>query len=141
MSFGCLAARPRGRRRFGRNRGWVTGLCAALLAVAAQSTALADEGAALFVAQCGVCHVLKPEDGPRQGPHLAGLIGRRAGVVEGFPYSQGLKAAGFAWTAERLDRWLADPQGMIADTYMAYHQDDPAVREKVVAYLNRLGGG
>jgi len=107
---------------------------------AGTSMASADDGAALFTAQCGVCHVLNASDGPRQGPPLAGVIGRKAGSVEGFPYSGGLKAAGFDWTPERLDKWLADPQGLIADTYMAYHQDDPAIRAKLVAYLKEIGG-
>jgi cytochrome c len=108
-----------------------------LLACLAPSAA-EESGAALFVSQCGTCHVLKPEDGPRQGPNLAGIIGRKAGSVAGFSYSKGLKEAEFAWTAERLEAWLADPQGVIADTYMAYRQNDPAIRAKVVAYLKEV---
>jgi cytochrome c len=102
-------------------------------------TSAEESGAALFVAQCGVCHVLRAEEGPRQGPNLAGVIGRKAGSVEGFPYSNGLKQAGFAWTTERMEAWLADPQGLIADTYMAYRQNDPAIRAKLVAYLKEQG--
>ncbi len=111
----------------------------AMFVIACASAASAEDGAAVFTSQCGVCHVLKAEEPPRQGPHLAGIMGRKAGSVAGFPYSKGLKAAGFEWTPEKLEQWLADPQSMIADTYMAYHQDDPTVRAKVVAYLKGQG--
>jgi cytochrome c len=84
--------------------------------------------------------VLKPEDGMRQGPHLKALFGRKAGSVADFPYSDGLKTAGFAWSPEQLDKWLADPQAMIGDSYMAYKQPDASVRAKLIAYLQAEAG-
>lgn len=99
-----------------------------------------DGGAALFASQCGVCHVLKASEGPRQGPNLEHLFGRKAGSVENFPYSNGLKSADFVWTPEQLEAWLADPQNMIPDSYMLYKQPDPATRAKIVDYLKTLKG-
>lgn len=99
----------------------------------------AEDGEALFVQQCQTCHTLNLAEPPRQGPTLARVMGRKAGTVPGFPYSKGLKTAGFEWTPERMDKWIADPQAMISDSYMAYHQPDPAIRAKVVEYLAAAG--
>jgi cytochrome c len=107
--------------------------------VLALPAAAAEEGRAVFVAQCQVCHATEAGAPARQGPSLHAIMGRKAGAIEGFPYSKGLKAAGFEWTPERMDRWIADPQAMISDSYMAYKQPDPEIRAKVIAYLATLG--
>lgn len=120
-------------------RSALTGLLT-LLAVTlpAGPAASEEDGAALFMSQCGVCHVLKASDGPRQGPNLEHLFGRKAGSVEGFPYSNGLRTADFEWGPEQLEAWLVDPQNMIPDSYMLYKQADPATRAKIVEYLTTL---
>ena len=74
----------------------------------------ADDGKALFGRNCGVCHVVSKSEPLRQGPYLQGVVGRKAGKIENFPYSNGLKAATFDWTPERLDQWITDPQSVIA---------------------------
>ncbi|MGE0213116.1 MAG: cytochrome c family protein [Parvibaculaceae bacterium] len=115
-----------------------TGLLSLFALTLSAGTAASEDGAALYASQCGVCHVLKASDGPRQGPNLEHLFGRKAGSVEGFPYSNGLKTADFEWTPEQLEPWLADPQNMIPDSYMLYKQPDPAVRAKIIDYLKTL---
>jgi cytochrome c len=98
----------------------------------------ADDGKALFGRNCGVCHVVSKSEPLRQGPYLQGVVGRKAGKIENFPYSNGLKAATFDWTPERLDRWITDPQSVIADSYMMYKQADPAIRSSIIGYLVTL---
>lgn len=100
----------------------------------AAAPASADDGEALFVKNCGVCHSMKPDE-PRQGPTLHGLMGRKAGKVPGFTYSPGLAAADWTWDAEKLDKWIAEPHEVVPDTFMMYKQDDPAVRAAIVKYL------
>ncbi|MGI9415182.1 MAG: c-type cytochrome [Hyphomicrobiales bacterium] len=34
-----------------------------------------------------------------------------------------------------MDKWLENPKGVVSDTYMIYRQKDPAIRRKIVAYL------
>jgi len=97
-----------------------------------------EDGKALFEKNCGVCHVVAKTEPPRQGPYLAGVVGRRAGKIEDFPYSDGLKAAAFDWTPEKLDLWITDPQSVIQDSYMMYKQADPAVRTAIIGYLATL---
>lgn len=96
--------------------------------------ASADDGEALFVKQCGVCHSLNPAE-HRQGPTLHGVMGRKAGKVEGFTYSPGLANADWMWDEARLDAWLTEPHDVIPDTFMMYKQADPAIRAVVIKYL------
>jgi cytochrome c len=62
-------------------------------------------------------------------------MGRKVGKVPGFTYSPGLAAADWAWDEGTLDKWLTDPHELVADTFMMYKQDDPAVRSAIVKYL------
>jgi cytochrome c len=109
----------------------------ALFAAAAASCvpALAEDGEMLFVELCGPCHTLSRNEPQRQGPILAGIVGRAAGTVEGFPYSNGLAEADWSWSEETLLAWLEDPQAMIADSYMLFNEPDPAVRHGVIQFL------
>ena len=98
----------------------------------------AEDGRALFEKNCGVCHVVARSGPPRQGPYLEGVVGRHAGKIANFPYSNGLRTATFDWTPEKLDQWIADPQSLIQDSYMMYKQADPAIRTAIIGYLATL---
>ncbi len=93
------------------------------------------DGATLFKRQCATCHTLSATEPPRQGPSLAGVVGRKAGSVAGFKYSAGFGKADWSWDADRLDAWLTNPQAMIPGTIMVYRQANPATRKLIVAYL------
>jgi len=104
--------------------------------VQAQMSAPADapDGATLFRRQCATCHALQP-GAARQGPHLAGVYGRKAGSVPGFNYSAGFAAADWAWDDARLDAYLTNPQAVIKGGVMGYRQAKPEVRQGIIAYL------
>ena len=94
-----------------------------------------DRGRRLF-RQCTSCHTLS--EGARNliGPNLHGMFGRVAGSVENFGYSDALETADFAWTAEELDQWLANPNSYLPGNRMSfagYRQEDD--RRDVIAYL------
>lgn len=91
--------------------------------------------AVLFRTQCGTCHVLNPADGPRQGPPLAGVIGRKPGTVEGFHYTGDFAHAGFTWDTAHLDAYLTNPQALIPGSAMAYSQANPETRRTIITYL------
>ena len=93
------------------------------------------DGATLFLNQCGTCHTVEHGAEPRQGPNLAGVVGRKAGSLPGFAYSEGFAKADWAWDAARLDAWLTDPQAMIPGAVMPYKQADPAVRKSIIDWL------
>ena len=126
-------------------RAVVLGLCIALIFVAriadAQITlpaAKPPDGATLFKQQCAVCHTTNLSDPVRQGPPLVKIVGRPAGKIEGFHYSQGLANADFVWDEARLDAWLTNPQAVIPGVVMAYRQGKPETRAAIIAYLKEL---
>lgn len=77
------------------------------LAMPRPSDALAayhgDRGAEVFQA-CVACHALTPEDGPRAGPTLAGIIGRRIATAPGYRYSDALRGMDIVWDARTIAR-------------------------------------
>jgi cytochrome c len=60
-----------------------------------------DPGAEVFRA-CVACHTLRPDQGNRAGPSLAGLFGRRIASLPGYNYSAALKRLDITWTAETV---------------------------------------
>jgi len=87
---------------------------------------------------CAVCHASESGGPPRQGPHLAGVIGRTAGTLPAYKFSPALTGAGFVWTDETLDAWLADAQAFRPGTTMLYRQANQERRRLVIEYLKSL---
>ena len=91
----------------------------ALLTVASVDVATSTDGALLFGSLCGGCHTRADGTHHRIGPDLGGIVGRAVAAAPGFAtYTQALQRLGGAWTRERLDRFLADPQAMAPGTSM-----------------------
>lgn len=90
---------------------------------------------ALFRNQCATCHSLNANDKPRQGPTLAGVVGRKAGSAPGFTYSSGFANANFSWDAAHLDAYLTSPQSVIPGAVMPYRQTNAATRQAIISYL------
>lgn len=103
------------------------------------STPDVEHGKATFNTMCGVCHAVKQNGGPVEGPNLLGLVGRPAGSQPAFArYSEALKASGIVWSAETLDRFLTSPMAMVPGTLMPMLIPDDRTRANVVAYLETL---
>lgn len=82
----------------------------------------ARRGEAVFQ-RCYSCHAVDPAEGGLQGPNLHGVVGRAAGAFGGFEYSEALKAArtgGLVWTADAIERFVADPQTAMPGTTMGF---------------------
>jgi cytochrome c len=110
------------------------------LSLPAASPAADPTAEALFRSNCGTCHVLAPDGAARQGPPLAGVVGRRVAAVEGFAYSDALRAQDFVWDAARLDAWLTSPQKLVPGAVMTYRQRDPEKRRILIEYLTSQSG-
>ncbi len=117
-------------------------IAVALLFVLAGRPAAGDdvEGKALFKKHCGTCHTAEKGGGKRQGPNLFGVVGRKAGTLPGFTYSDALRANkdGVVWSRDTIDRWLTNPQAFIPGVVMPYKQADPAIRQRLIGYLDTL---
>jgi cytochrome c len=111
--------------------------------------------------QCQTCHVVENEAGEvlagrnaKTGPNLYGVVGRQAGVVEGFNYGDDLVEAGeqgLSWNEEELSAYLQDPTGYLREVLddsrargkMSYRVRSEEDALNVIAYLHSLaeGGG
>jgi cytochrome c len=59
-------------------------------------------------AKCAPCHAKDKANG--LGPGLSAVIGRHAGSVPGFRYSQAMKNSNIVWDEKSLDAFLMAPQ-------------------------------
>jgi cytochrome c len=94
----------------------------------------AVHGKAVFEKRCTGCHAMEAD---REGPRLAGVYGRKAGSVEGFTYSAGLKGSGITWTDATLERWLSDPDLVVKDNNMSFSVPKAEERRDLIAYLKQ----
>jgi cytochrome c len=99
------------------------------------AAAPAERGATLFRQRCGACHGVAPGARSVQGPHLAGVVGRRAGTAPGYNFSRAMQGANRTWTAANLDAYLAGPGRAVPGTRMMVSVNNPADRAAIVAYL------
>lgn len=104
----------------------------------AQDSHEAEEGAKLFKRVCFTCHT--SEAGKNKiGPSLFGVVGRKAGTVSGFAYSQAMKSSDITWNDETIDKYIADPKKLVPGNKMAYNgvkKEDE--RKEIIAYLKTL---
>jgi cytochrome c len=120
---------------------WRVATCALLGAFATTTLALADDtdpGRKQFLTSCGTCHTTDKDGVNRQGPNLFSMYGRKAGTLEGFAYSDTLKAGGWVWDETTLDVWITDAQAAHPGTVMNYRQANPDKRKLVIQYLKSL---
>lgn len=101
----------------------------------------AEQGAGeqVYTYHCAMCHI--PSAGMIWGfgPSLVGVVGRRAGSVPNFPYSDALKKSGLIWTEDNLRKWMSDNAKLVPNTLMPHVSiTDPAEQVYVIAYLKTL---
>lgn len=85
---------------------------------------------------CRSCHTITPGGANMTGPNLHGVFGRKAGALETYNYSDAVKAAGFVWDGEHLDKWLAEPRTFLPGTKMSFAGlKDPKDRIDLIAFL------
>jgi cytochrome c len=102
--------------------------------------------------KCRACHQVGETAKNGVGPIQNGVVGRKAGTVEGYAYSDINKAAGEAglvWSEENIMAYLVDPNAFLrkfltdkgqaakaeGNTKMAFKLADEADRKDVIAYL------
>ena len=119
----------------------VSAALVATLAAAPVAAADATAGEKVF-RKCMACHAVGDGAKNKVGPQLNGIVGAKAGAVEGFKYSKALleKAEeGLIWDAESLALFLEKPKGFIPKTRMSFpglkKEED---RADVIAYLEQF---
>lgn len=116
-------------------------LTSALLLISRMAAADGDpeKGKHIFV-KCQVCHSIDAGVN-KLGPSLHGVVGRKAGSLPGYDYTDAMKNSGFTWDEATLNKYLTNPRKMVPGTRMVFvglpkEQD----RLDVIAYLKQAGG-
>lgn len=90
--------------------------------------------------KCKACHTLIPGRNTI-GPSLHGVLGREAGTVKGFRYSNAMKEANVICSPETLAKYIAAPKKFIPGNRMPFPGlKKRADRENLIAYLKEAGG-
>jgi cytochrome c len=129
-------------REHGVSRAIVT-IILTVLALVVSSAVLPSDGWAqagqsgkdLFERRCSGCHAL---DADHEGPRLRGVVGRAAGSVKTFQYSEALKNAKYTWDEATLDKWLSDPDSVVPDNDMSFRVPKQEERAAIISYLKSL---
>lgn len=115
----------------------MAGLAVTALAGGAAQAQDAAAGKKVFM-RCIACHAVQPTAGPKMGPNLAGVVGRKSGSAAGFKYSAAMQKAKLTWNEATLDKWLSKPSTVVPGTSMAFPGlPNPADRANVIAYLKK----
>ncbi len=110
---------------------------AVLFAAPAHAEGDAAKGEKVF-AKCKACHEV--EKGVNKvGPTLKGVVGRKAGSVAEYKYSEAMLAKGaegLVWDEANIASYLADPKGFVPKNKMAFAGlKKPEDVADVIAYL------
>ncbi len=102
------------------------------------ASASAEHGAQV-AKQCAICHNFQEGQGPKVGPDLYNVVGRKIASVAGFNYSAALKGVTGSWSFDELNKWLIDPRAMVPGTAMTFAGlSSEKQRADVIAYLDTL---
>jgi cytochrome c len=97
------------------------------------------EHGATVAKQCAICHNFQEGQGPKVGPDLYDVVGRKIASVPGFNYSAALKAKAGTWTFDELNKWLLDPRADVPGTAMTFAGlPNDKQRADVIDYLDTL---
>jgi cytochrome c len=98
------------------------------------------KGKAAFVRQCAICHTAEKDGYNHMGPNLFGIVGKKAGAVPGFAYTNAFKnRANWEWTEDAIGGWMMFPSTMVPGTAMgAFQGIAEKDRDDLVAYLATL---
>ena len=97
------------------------------------------DGQLMFNNVCRTCHSIREGDN-RLGPHMRGIVGRKAGSLPDYSYSSAMRGANFVWDEENLERFIANPDEIVPGNTMKPYGGLPSAesRAKLVAFLKTL---
>jgi cytochrome c len=108
---------------------------AGLMAVPPARAQDAAAGEVVFKKNCAVCHAT--EEGKNKiGPSLFGVVGRKAGSIPDYSYSQANKSSGVTWDEPTLNTYLEAPTKFVPGTKMIFAGlKTPDDRKAVIEFL------
>ena len=91
--------------------------------------------------KCSACHNIESPR-TRLGPHLMGVVGRSAGSVPDYKYSQAMTdagAQGMVWSDDKLREFLYSPKKTVPGTSMRFFGLwNESEIEDLIAYLKTV---
>jgi len=98
-----------------------------------------DRGAQVF-RHCVACHTLKPDEGPRAGPSLWHVFGRRIATLPGYNFSPALRQMDIVWSKETVAKLFElGPSHYTPGTKMPEQTiGSPEDRAALVDFLGRV---
>ena len=90
--------------------------------------------------KCRACHAIGEGAKNLVGPQLNGIIGRKSGSAEGFPYSEANKNSGVTWDKETFLKYIKAPKAFMPGNKMAFAGvKDEADAADLYAFLAQFG--
>jgi cytochrome c len=89
---------------------------------------------------CRTCHTTKEGDN-RVGPHLHNIIGRKAGSLPNYRYSEAMQSADFVWDEDKLGRFIENPEALVPGNGMTPYTGVRSAEDKakIIAFLKSSG--
>lgn len=84
---------------------------------------------------CTACHKMTRKNSVSVGPHLIGILGRQAGSLTDYKYSESLAKADFVWTDVNLIQFLQNTNKFLPGTRMAITPLSKKDASNIVTYL------
>jgi len=95
-----------------------------------------DHGTSVFQEECSDCHSVT-QGKNKKGPSLFGIVGRNPASIEGYNYSDGMRANHTVWTTDRLNTYISAPRKTVEGAKMKYDGlSDASDRADLIAYLS-----
>ncbi len=104
-------------------------------------SAAEQDGQLAFNNVCRTCHTLKEGDN-RLGPNLYKIVGRKAGSLPNYSYSDAMKGADLVWDRATLDRYMSNPDQVVPGNNMKPYGGVASAEEraKIIAFLEANRG-
>jgi cytochrome c len=97
------------------------------------------KGKKLF-ARCAACHSVDANVN-KIGPSLHGIIGRPAGSIADFKYSDAMKNSGLTWDVATIDKYITKPKELVPGNKMIFPgMPKPTDRADLISYLQEAAG-
>lgn len=124
------------KRRFIMALGGITFLLASSGLERAAAQGADTSGQQLFNNACRTCHTTKEGDN-RIGPHLHNIIGRKAGSLPNYRYSEAMQSADFVWDEDKLGRFIEHPDALVPGNGMTPYTGVRSAEDKakIIAFL------